>query len=187
MERTYSFTCPLTDRLMYEDMEYSSNRTETTKQETMITHSGEQEKVMRPAKKAKAKAKAIGGLEVLEKPFTVNHKQLLAKMQESYAKNCSELEHQIAEVETDGLSIYMPKHLVDKQSNFLAAMRVESAELAVQIETGEGDMKVLKIKFSETKGKFKDLEGRCRTAMDEAAEAKTEHAPAHGGAWVHFT
>ena len=147
----------------------------------MVTHSGEQEKVMRPAKKAKAKAKAIGGLEV-EKPFTAQHKQLLAKMQESYAKTCSELEHQITSVETDGLSIYMPKHLVDKQHNFLASLKVESAELAVQIEAGEGDMKVLKSKCSETKGKFKDLVGRCRVAMEEASEAKAEHAPAHGGA-----
>ena len=186
MARTSKFQCPMTDRIMYEDMSYKSKRLETNHQSMTLTKSAEQSKLQamedRPKKKAK---KAIGDKEdkarVAEyytngKPFTATQQKQLTKFGEKYALMITDFDLQVEQVSTENLAIYMPKHLLNKQAAFSAKLQGISAELQVTIEAGKGDFSECKETAKKTKDEMTELMARCDAAIDEACSAKAEDA-----------
>lgn len=189
IERTYHFTCPLTDRVMYELMSYRSKRTETTTETTKRVVTAEQDKVFKAAKKAKVAKKALvnttggegGEIEdTNEKLFSTGQKNQLAKMQTVFVKMCTDSETRVADMQD--VVAFMPQHLVNKQATFIAAMKIEAAELCCCIEAGRGNFTDIKTKFAESKAGCKEIAARCDTAMVEAKAAKLEVTGGVGGA-----
>ena len=181
MARTSKFKCPITDRIMYEDMSYSSKRVETTHQSMTLTKSAEQSQLKamedRPTKKAK---KEIGDkapaaeVDPSEKCFTATQKKQLTKFGENYAKMIETLADQVDNVSTENLESYMPRHLLTKQTEFAAKLKIASAELEVTIEAGKGDYLQYKDSVAQTKVEMKVLMARCDAAIAEACSAKAE-------------
>jgi len=92
MQRTFNFKHVLTDAKMYEDMEYQSKATQTTKRELNEEINMSQTEVPKRAKKAKTdkitdkenKAPALGDGATADKPFTVAQNKQVAKIAEGY-------------------------------------------------------------------------------------------------------
>ena len=188
--RTSKFKCPLTDRIMYEDMSYKSKRLETNHQSMTLTKSAEQSKLQamedRPTKKAK---KAIGDeenqapaaeVDPSEKCFNATQKKQLTKFGANYADMIKDFDLQVEQVSTENLAIYMPKHLLNKQAAFSAKLKLISAELAVTIEAGKGHFSEYKETAKQTKDDMKELMARCDAAIEEACSAKAEDATPSG-------
>ena len=182
--RTSKFQCPITDRIMYEDMSYKSQRLERNHQAVTLTTSAEQSKVQamedRPKKKAK---KSIADNEneapaeeqdPSEKCFTTTQKKQLTKFGASYAKMIEDFALQVEQVKTENLETYMPRHLLTKQAAFAAKLKLVSAELEVSIEAGKGDFQEYKETVTQTKVDMKEIMVRCDAAIDEACSAKAE-------------
>jgi len=182
--RTSKFKCPLTDRIMYEDMSYKSKRLETNHQSMTLTKSAEQSKLQamedRPTKKAK---KAIGDeenqapaaeVDPSEKCFNATQKKQLTKFGANYAKMIEDVALRVDQVSTENLETYMPRHLLTKQTEFAAKLKLASAELEVTIEVGTGDYRQYKDSVTQTKVEMKDIMARCDAAITEACSAKIE-------------
>jgi len=182
--RTNQFQCPVTDRTMYEDMSYKSQRLERNHQVVTLTTSGEQSKTQamedRPKKKAK---KAIADKEnqepaeeedPSEKCFNGTQKKQLTKFGANYTKMSEEFALQVEKVSTENLDNYMPKHLLNKQAAFAAKLNIIAAELEVSIEAGKGDFSEYKETAKQAKIDMKELMLRCDAAINEACSAKAE-------------
>ena len=184
MQRTFNFKHVLTDAKMYEDMEYQSKATQTTKRELKEEINMSQTEVPKRAKKAKTdkitdkenKAPALGDGATADKPFTVAQNKQVAKIAEGYTGMIvaiTEIDDTITE---KALGEFMPKHLQNKLATHKNKLEVEAAELAVCIEANTGDMKVVKAEFAAAKLTTKELSSRLESAVEEAAIAAEEAA-----------
>ena len=187
MARTYNFVCPLTDRIMYEDMSYKSERTDATKTTTKRTHTAEQTQVHKPAKKQKIakvvkdeKAEKPETAETNDKPFSASQQKQLAKFKTAYEKMVTDFGEDDAHIKDELLATYIPGHLLTKQNAHMVTLNIEVSELDINIEAGAGDFGALKEKHSMTKQTSGPLRNRIKAAMEEAEEAKNEAAA--GGA-----
>ena len=182
--RTYNFVCPLTDRIMYEDMSYQSERTDTTTSTTKRTHTAEQTQMHKPAKKQKIakvpKEEKAEKPETNDKPFSASQQKQLAKFKTAYEKMVTDFGGDDAYIKDELLATYIPGHLLSKQNAHMLTLNIEVSELDINIDAGAGDFGALKEKHSMTKQTSGPLRNRIKAAMEEAEEAKNEAAA--GGA-----
>ena len=193
--RTYNFTCPLTDRIMYEDMDYKSCRTDSSNHTSKRKCAAEQERVLKPAKKVKVlKVEKLGGQaggaggaageggQGRDKPFSSSQLKTLGKIKLSYEKLKDDFVTDKEYIHKEQLKVFIPAHLLAKQESHLLALCLEVSELDINLEAGAGEMASLKELHTATKLASGLLRTRMSTAIEEAGEAKLEQDAAAGGA-----
>ena len=174
MERTKTFMCPNTDRMMYEDMTYKSDACWASKRTHYEASSIEQESVRKAAKKSKKARVVKVASEGPEKPFTPNQKKGVDKAFADYEKLITKMTEAENGIATESLGPFMPAHLLTKHSAVLAQVKLDAAELGVSIEAGNGNYGAIRDTLAAAKKSCKDIANRIDPAVDEAAAAKLE-------------
>jgi hypothetical protein len=180
MARTNNFVCPLTDRKMYEDLSYASEKIDRTSTSSKRSHIAEQEqehkaKKVKAAKviKDKAAAKVIKD-ETADKPFSPAQLKQLGKLKSMYDKVVEQFAEMAEHIKVEGLAAYMAPHLLSKLSSHMLELDSNIAELDINIQAAAGEFSVLKNKAAADKASSSGLRQRIATMTEEAEEAKKE-------------
>jgi len=178
LENSRSYTCPIINVKLYEDMEYKSSFNNRIAQSETTEKSGIQKYFVKAAPKQKpvreAAQAACASDATDDKEFSANEVEKLKDMKTTMTNWVTLLEENIETGEGE-IAEFLPPYMAPKLKTCLSTIKCEMVEIDIASEAGKGNMKEIKRKFQNAKpiDMVKKFRASCKGAAEELAASRS--------------